>query len=69
MSESTAKADVTIATVVTAGGASGMTFHQFLETGQLVLSIAATLVGLLYLLWKWYREWRLSKRRNRREGD
>lgn len=63
------KIDVTTAGAVTMIGSAGMTLHEMLETGQLVASIAATLLGILYLLWKWAREWKNGKRRDRREGD
>ena len=67
--ETAAKIDVVVAGGIAIGGASGMTMHDVLQTGQLALSIAATALGSAYLLWKWAREWRTSRRRDRRQTD
>lgn len=63
------KIDMIVAVAVAAGGATSATLHTFLETTQLVVSIAAMISSTGYIVWKWYRDVRHNKRRNRRASD
>lgn len=63
------KFDMVIAAAITGMGAGGISLHGVLEATQLVASIVATVLGAGYLAWKWHRDIRKSKRRDRRAGD
>ncbi len=63
------KIDMATAGAVTAMGASGLTLYEALSLGQLAASITATLLGAGYVAWKWHKDIRTGRRRDRRESD
>jgi hypothetical protein len=63
------KSDMMLAAVVTAWSFGGMTLNEVLTTGQLIMSVTGGTVGTGYMAWKWLKEYRHSKRRNRRKSD
>lgn len=61
--------DMSIASAVSVGGAAGITLHDALANGQLLFSITASAVGAGYIAWKWHKDIRYAKRRDRRASD
>ncbi len=64
------KISVVVASLLSGGGFWNIvTNDNVLSLVERGLSITSLTVGLSYLLWKWCKDWRFSKRTDRRKDD
>lgn len=66
-----AKGDLVVAGAVMtwSAGAAGLTLLEKLQAVQIIVAIVVSLIGGAYLVWRWHKDYRHSKRRNRRQDD